>query len=274
MYEGVLLSTLSVAHVARKPIVAYILTADIKTRRKSFKAFQNEQAERIENILKKYNPCNRVVVKDVKTLFDSLFGKSVNVSSGYTPYAFMRLLLDKMDDMPSMLLYMDTDTIAMKDVDSIFDIDMADYDIGLVQDAVGKHYFGKRYGNSGILLINLDNVKKHGTFEKARWRVNHIRMFMPDQTALNIVCGRAKTKLMLPLEYNEQLDTHENTIIRHYCKRMYWLPVVHNVNIKPWDIERFRKRFGEDAHKELIDEFISIREKEHKEGIVLGIKEK
>lgn len=270
MFYGVLLSALSVASVTERPISVYVLTADLASKKKTFTAFSEEQGKRIEEILARHNKENKVIIKNVKELFLKDFHKCVNLLSAYTPYAFMRLVLDDMDDMPSKILYMDTDTVAVKSVAPLFDTDMSSYDIAMVQDAVGKHYFGKRYGNSGILLINLDNVRLHGSFAKARHRVNHVKMFMPDQTALNIVCGRKKTKLMLPGIYNEQLDLHEDTVIRHYCKRMYWLPIVHTVNIKPWDVEKLRKRFGQNIHQELLAEFIKAKEEFAEEGLVDG----
>lgn len=270
MFYGVLLSALSVVSVTERPVSVYVLTADLVSKKKSFSAFSEAQGKRIEDILRHHNDGNKVIIKNVKRLFLKDFRKCVNLHSAYTPYAFMRLVLDDMEDIPSKILYMDTDTIAVKSVAPLFDTDMANYDIAMVQDAVGKHYFGKRYGNSGILLINLDNVRLHGSFAKARKRVNTVKMFMPDQTALNIVCGAKKTKLILPGVYNEQLDLKEDTVIRHYCKRMYWLPIIHTVNIKPWDIEKLRKRFGENIHKELLTEFLEAKNGFIKEGLVDG----
>ncbi len=270
MFYGVLLSALSVSYVSIKPVRVYILTAELKCGRKHYLPFLDEQAKRIETLLKRHNPQNEVILKDVKDLFLKDFHHCINFHSTYTPYAYMRLVLDDMKDMPSRILYMDTDTIAVKSIEPLFELDMTHYDIGMVPDQVGKHYFGKRYGNSGILLINLDNVRKHSSFVKARWRVNHIRMFMPDQTALNIVCGRLKTKLMLPGKYNEQLDMKEDTVIRHYCKRMYWFPIIHTINIKPWNVDAFRKRFGENTHKTLLDEFLTEKEECERKGIVDG----
>ena len=270
MFDGVLLSALSVASSVIKPVRVYILTATLQCGRKHYSAFTEEQAKRIEAVLKRHNPYNEVILKDVRDLFLKDFRHCINFHSAYTPYAYMRLVLDNMEGMPSRILYMDTDTIAVRSIEPLFELDMTNYDIGMAPDQVGKHYFGKRYGNSGILLINLDNVRKHSSFVKARWRVNHIRMFMPDQTALNIVCGRLKTKLMLPGKYNEQFDTKEDTVIRHYCKRMYWFPIVHTVNIKPWNVETFRKRFGENTHKMLLDEFLIEKEEYRRNGIIDG----
>jgi lipopolysaccharide biosynthesis glycosyltransferase len=267
MFDAILLSSLSIARVTKRPISVFILTGSLKKNNKKYIGLSKEDGEFIEKAIRAYNPNSSAKVIDVSKEFLSLTKHSINFHSVYTPYAYMRLILDVLPDMPDRMLYLDTDIMVLKNIDSLYDMDMGANDIALVPDQVGTHYFGKRYGNTGVLLINLKQVRQDGSFKKARWRVNHIAMFMPDQTALNIVCS--KSKILLPFVYNEQLDLHEDTIIRHYCKRLYWLPIVHTINVKPWNVEHFRAHFGEKLHFDLLEEFVSRRnerEKEKKEG--------
>jgi len=262
MFKGVLLSSLSASYSCICPISVYILTADLRSGRKHYSPFTAEQGDIIEKALQQHNPKNKVIVLDVGELFKKDFRHCINFHSTYTPYAYMRLVLDGIPNMPDKMLYLDTDTIVTRPLAPLFEFNMDAYDIAFVPDAIGRYYFGKRYGNTGVLFINLRKVRMDGSFIKARWLVNHIRMFMPDQTALNIVCRN--TKLLLPNIYNEQLDLHDDTVIRHYCKRLYWLPFPHTINIKPWNVAQLRRRFGGEIHKALLNEYLMIVEELNK----------
>ena len=57
---------------------------------------------------------------------------------------------------------------------------------------------------------------------------------------------------------NEQKEVREDTIIRHYCKVLHWLPYPHTINIKPWHPEEFKKAFG-DISSDVIEEYIRIK---------------
>lgn len=258
MGKGILLSSLSASYVAELPVHVYLLTASLKEGRKEYHGLTKEQASFIEKALKAHNSANSVTLVDCKEAFLTCFKHCINRHSVYTPYAYMRLILDELPNMPKRMLYLDADTIVMKPLAPLFEMELANYDIALVSDAIGRHYFGKRYGNSGVLLINLERVRQNGAFKRVRHYVNHVRLFMPDQTALNRVLN--KTKLLLPNKYNEQLDTTPETVIRHYCKRLYWLPVVHTVSVKPWEVAKFRGRFGAETHKALLNEYVSLLE--------------
>jgi HAD superfamily hydrolase (TIGR01549 family) len=265
MFDGILMSSLSVAMSNPNPLHVYLLTADLTKYHRNYKIFTKEDGLFIENVLKRYNPKSQVDVIDCGDLFIKNFRYSVNFSNGYTPYSFMRLLLDEIDFIPERILYLDTDILVLKSIQDLYDTNLNDYHFAFVTDQVGEHYFGKRYGNTGVLLLNIKKIKDDHRFDGVRKYINHIKLFMPDQTTLNRVCK--KTKLLLPAYYNDQLELHENTVIRHYCKRMYWLPIIHTVNIKPWDVIKFRSYFGENTHKELLDSYLEIKKeylKEHK----------
>lgn len=268
MFQGILLSSLSAAYTVSRPLRVYILTADLtEGKKKHYTSLSQKEASFIERALQRHNPDNKVIRIDCKDVFLRDFRHCINFRSVYTPYAFMRLVLDDLPDMPKRMLYLDADTIVMKSLEPLFDFPMERFDIAFVKDAVGCHYFGNRYGNSGVLLINLEKVKEDGAFKRVRSYVRHIRLFMPDQTAMNRVLR--KTKFILPDKYNEQLDTKEDTVIRHYCKRLYWFPIVHTLSIKPWDVANLRRHFGADVHKALLNEYQTLKEEGAKEGFSL-----
>lgn len=182
-----------------------------------------------------------------------------NVRTVYTPYIVLRLFVEYFPELGSKALYLDTDTVAMDDIAPLYDIELGEADVGMVLDAVGRYWLGKHYCNSGVLLMAIDSIRRSGSFRKACDMVNRIPLLMPDQTAIN--CKTKGKCLILPARYNEQFDIRPNTVIRHYCKRFFWFPYLHFINIKPWNIEAFRARYGNDIHKELFTTYLSLREK-------------
>jgi lipopolysaccharide biosynthesis glycosyltransferase len=256
-FDGFLISSLSAARVCKQPLRIYFLTGDFTDLEARFTPFTEEQRLFAESALKKHNFKNRVILLQTQDIFRQLMGKSVNLRTKYTPYTLMRLVMDKLPEMPDRVLYLDTDTIVCSSLDPFFNMEMGVSDVAIAPDQVGKHFFGRRYGNAGVLLLNIGQIKKDGCFDKTRDIVNNRKMFMPDQTALNVVTK--KNKIIIPQNYNEQLTLHEDTVIRHYNKRLYWWPYIHTVNIKPWQVKAFKKQFRYHTHDELLDEYVSLK---------------
>jgi lipopolysaccharide biosynthesis glycosyltransferase len=256
VFDGFLISALSVASVTKgRPLHFYFMTGDFSRIRSDYVPLKPSDADFIAEKLRLHNPDAEAHLLDCTDLYFKEFAHSVNAKTSYSPYSFIRLLLDFFD-LPPKLLYLDVDTVALRDLAPLFDTEMKDYDIALVPDEVGTHYFGRDYGNSGVMLLNLDNIRRDALFEQCRKTVNERKLFMPDQTALNM---HAKgKKLLLPGRCNDQIKLREDTVIRHYCKRFHWLPFPHSVNVKPWDGERFSRQFG-DVHRELLAEWAEAK---------------
>ena len=255
--DALMISVLSLAmHNQNHPIHVIFLTGDFKVKDKEFTAFTGAHAYEIISYCKKYNRKMTYEVLDMNKYLGDFFEKNLNAKSSYTPYAMLRLLLDKVEDLPERLLYLDGDTLVMGDVYELYSMDMGEYELGMVQDAVGHYYFGRKYCNSGVLLMNMKAIKENDLFTRTRRFLKRHRLFMPDQTSLNVTCR--KKKLILPRKYNEQKEAKEDTVIRHYCKVLHWLPYPHTINIKPWHPEEFKKAFG-DTSSDVIAEFIRIK---------------
>ena len=71
----------------------------------------------------------------------------------------------------------------------------------------------------------------------------------------------------LTIKQIHQHYLHPDTVIRHYCQ---WIKVhskgIGNVAEKPWNIEKFRKVYGNDTHKDILDEFLLLKEEFEKEN--------
>jgi hypothetical protein len=62
---------------------------------------------------------------------------------------------------------------------------------------------------------------------------------------------------MLAQRFNDQKFLHSHTVVRHFSKRLFWLPYPHTENIKQWQVERVRKVFGYRQFDDVLDEYLS-----------------
>jgi lipopolysaccharide biosynthesis glycosyltransferase len=147
---------------------------------------------------------------------------------------------------------LDADTVSMKDVSTLFSIDVEGYEMAAVPDAIGKHFFGRHYCNVGVLLMNVTQMVEDGVFAKAIKLMNTHRYPFPDQDVLNKVTkGR---RLHLPREFNEQKKIRPETVIRHYCNKPFIFPYPHALIAKPWEIDRIHEIHHTTAHDALYKE--------------------
>lgn len=263
-FDGLLITILSIAKTTEHPLNIFVATGSFKSKKKKFFAFEQSQADKIENIIREYNSENKITLIDMTDLFQATLGKSVNIHGKFSPYSMIRLLSDLEPSFPDKLLNLDIDLVVVKDIYQVYSFDLQNKEIGMVKDEVGSHWLGKNYCNSGILLMDLRKLRESKHFDIVRHKVNHNRYFMPDQTALNR--AMKKYKIIMPASFNSQHYLKEDTVIRHYCQ---WIRIhkhgIGNVAKKPWNVKEFRECYGEETHKELLDEFLAIKEQYKKE---------
>ncbi len=258
-FDGLLITCLSMAKTTKHPLNIFIGTGNFITKKKKYAAFRQEQLDFIAEKVKKHNPNISFHLLDLTDEMMEHLGKSVNYNGKFSPLSLIRLLSDFHPEFGNKLLYLDVDLVIMDDIYKVFSTDLGNNDIGMVKDEVGSHWLGKNYCNSGVLLMNLAKLRENHHFDIVRKKVINNKYFMPDQTALNR--GLSKTKQILSPRFNDQHFIHEDTVIRHYCQ---WIKInkkgIGNVAEKPWNVEKFRKTYGEDTHKELLDEFLLLKE--------------
>lgn len=77
-------------------------------------------------------------------------------------------------------------------------------------------------------------------------------------------------KKMLPQRFNDQKFLHKHTIIRHFSKRLFYLPYPHTDNIKQWMVGKIHKVFRYYQFDDILFEYIYLRRKfEEEEGKLL-----
>lgn len=256
VFDGILLSLMSISKNTRQALNVYILTADVTEINKDYKPIKDEDIEFLTNYLKQKNKNNKVTLIKLGNDFNSWILQSQNKLSSYTPFAFLRLFADTIPELPNKIIYLDTDIMCVKDIKELFNLDISNYELAAVLDYYGQWFISAKYFNSGVMLMNLKNIRKTKLFEKVKDMCLTKKMAFPDQSALNKL---ATSVLYLPRKFNEQHKLKKDTIIQHFCKRIKWLPFFHTQNIKQWQIEDVKNIYKINAYNDIYEEFIKLK---------------
>lgn len=257
--DGVIISALSLAKVVREPLHIYILTASLEHDGETKKALDHNFAPFFEGYLKKYNDDLSVTVLNITERFNRELPKA-NIETRFTPFCMLRLFADEIDELPSKILYLDNDVICRKDPCLFYHQVMNDASMAGVLDYYGSWFFRQRfykrdYLNSGVLLLNLEMIRKNKLFAKAREMCINKKMFMPDQSALNKLC---KKKIICSRKFNEQRKLKEDTVFQHFTTSFRFFPYFHTVTVKPWDIENIHKVLKINEYDYILKEYLEI----------------
>ena len=259
VFDGMVIVVLSIIKYYKGPLNINILTMDLTNIEKRFKAINEEHRILLESIIKEVNKDSSVKLYDLTDIFnDEMNSNNINIDTHYTPYIFLRLLSDKVANLPKKILYLDCDLVVYDDISKLFNIDIEEYEIAMAKDFYGKFFINPKYMNSGVVLMNMPKIKENNSFEKARIMCKTKKLLLPDQTALNRCCKR---KLLLKNKYNEQNKRHKDTIIRHYSMKIKFFPRPHLLNIKPWEIERIHNIYKINDYDDIFDQYSEIKKK-------------
>ena len=144
-----------------------------------------------------------------------------------------------------------------RDARLLYDIDVSDYEYAAANDHYGKYLIRYDYINAGVLLLNMKTIRKTGLFEKARELIRTKKLTFADQSA--IIRSTTKKKL-LPQKFNDQKFLHKSTVVRHFSKRLFWLPYPHTDNIKQWHVEKVHKVFKYKCFDDIYEDYFKYKE--------------
>lgn len=229
----------------------------------------NVQKEHMEQI-KKYESQNvsiefvdlRYYIEKVK---DKLYTRDY-----YTNTTYFRLFLPELYPQYDKVLYLDSDIIVLGDISELYNIDMGtnlvaaapddiiqtnkvfqDYAELVVGVAKYQHYF-----NAGVLLMNLDELRKFKSQEKFLYLLEKVKFSVAqDQDYLNRLCKGRVTLVSHDwdvMPYVNEETKPEDIKIVHY-----------NFAYKPWHFEdvTYNEYFWEYAKKtEFYEEILKERE--------------
>ena len=258
VFDGMLTAALSILRRTNsdEPFTFYVYTMDVSHIKETYLPINDRQIEFFEDVIKQYNSENRAIKIDVTDIYNREFAGSPNESAYCSPYTLIRLFADEVEGMPDKLLYLDVDILFNRDIHLLYDIDVNGYEYAAARDHYGKFLISPNYVNAGVLLFNLKQMKKTGLLAKARELIRTKKLVFADQSA--IIRSTTKKK-MLPQKFNDQKFLHEYTVIRHFSKRMFWLPYPHTDNIKQWHVEKVHKVFKYHQFDDVLNEYLAIK---------------
>lgn len=165
-----------------------------------------ENKDKLNQLVDSYNNGISIFeIGDLHQYFDFDFD-----TLGWNSVVLARLLCDKiLPQTVNRILYLDGDTIVLRDLEELWEIDLANCSIGAciepTVDINRKRQLNMEefpYFNSGVLLIDLEKCRQEKTFEKIieYYRQNDGKLFAPDQDAIN-GCLKGKIFVLAP-KYN------------------------------------------------------------------------
>jgi len=263
VFDGMIITLLSMTKHTDKPINAFLLTMDLREVDEKYLPINEKQVKILSDILKQKNEKSSLMLLELTKMFKEEMDMSVNMRTQFTPYSMLRLFADKLEILPDKIIYLDVDTIINDDISKLFDINVEDYELAGVKDiynwASPSRWFKKFYFNSGVLLLNMKKIKETGMFTKARKICIKRRMLYADQDALN---NTSKLTLQLPVIFNSKDKYYKEIVIHHFCNvregkikfiGKWWR------RIKPWNVELVKKQFN--AYDDIFDKYLLIKNK-------------
>lgn len=244
VFDGIFTSALSVVmRLDRpRPVNFYIFTMSLTRVNERYTPLTKKHCDILERELVKHNEQTTVTLYDITDLYETHLHKNANENCYCSPYTLLRLFADCVSPaLPDKLLYLDADIMAVKDVSLLFDLSVDGFEYLASRDHYGKFLIYPNYINAGVLLFNMPLCKQNGLFEKARALIKVKKLMFADQSAIIRSTTRRK---VVSQRFNDQKFLYKGTVIRHFSKRLFYLPYPHTENIKQWQVDKVKKKFG------------------------------
>lgn len=205
--------------------------------------------------------CKQLGMNYLPVLVDQDLFKNAPVTDRYPTTIYYRLLAHEL--LPKSvhkILYLDADILCINDIAQLYDTQIDDYlyasaihtELTNTTEVINKirlqNFDADGYYNSGVLLMNLDRVRKEVRDEDIFDYIRTHTLLLPDQDVLNALYGRyiksipdqlynfdtRKGRIYETISFGEwTLDwVIKNTVILHYCGRD-----------KPWLTEKNTGRY-------------------------------
>ncbi len=266
VFDGMLTCALSILKrtKSQEAFSFFVFTMDVSHIKPTYKPVTDSQIVFFDECIKSYNPDNQAVKIDVTELYRKEFDNCPNEDAYCSPYTLIRLFADEVNELPDKILYLDVDIMFNRDIRLLYDISVEGVEYAAARDHYGKYLISPNYVNAGVLLFNLKKMRETGILKKARELIKTKKLVFADQSA---IIRSTTEKKMLPQRFNDQKYLHKHTVVRHFSKRLFWLPYPHTDNIKQWQIEKVHKVFRYRQFDDVYKEYIKLKEQfERKEN--------
>lgn len=260
VFDGVLTCMLSIfmRTKTREAFRIYVYTMDVTRVKPEYTPISKEMIAFLDEVAKQYNPQNSVICVDVTELYEKEFAYCPNEDAYCSPYTLLRLLADMVPGMPDKLLYLDVDILFNRDIRLLYDIDVTAVEYAAARDHYGKYLIRPDYVNAGVLLFNLKKMKETGLLVKARKLIQNRKLVFADQSA---VIRSTTIKKMLPQKFNDQKFLHKSTVVRHFSKRLFYLPYPHTANVKQWSVSDMHRIYHYYVFDDVLYEYLYLKRK-------------
>ena len=237
--DGLLIAVLSLLENTQEHLDIYVLTLDMSMNGRIYSPIEQTFVDYLnETVSAQYDDRLYTKLIDTTDLFKDET-PDANLSTRFTPCCMLRLFADNIDEIPDRILYLDTDVICRRDFGDFYYQNMDGVEIAGVLDYYGSWFFRKNifkrdYLNSGVLLMNMCELRKTGLLSSCRHMCTTKQMFMPDQSALNKL---SVSKRICERKYNDQRRLHSDTVFQHFTTHFRFFPYVRTETVKPWQTE-------------------------------------
>ena len=259
VFDGALTCILSILKrtQSKQPFTFHLFTMDLSDLDPKYTPIPREQVDFLNEVIQRYHPDSRAVLYDVTEYYQKYFAGCPNEGAYCSPYTLIRLFADQFTSIPDKLLYLDIDILFNRDILLLWNVDVTDYEYAAAPDHYGKYLIHPHYINAGVLLFNMKKCRQTKLFAKARSWIRLKKLTFADQSAL--IRSTTKRKV-LPQRYNDQKFLHPHTIVRHFSKRLFWMPYPHTDNIKQWHIEKVHTVFKYHQFDDILEEYLTLKE--------------
>lgn len=188
-----------------------------------------DENKKILSVFNAENVTVEVVEAEAEKQYEGITSGNVHVSAT----ALYKFSLADIFSQYDRILYMDGDVLVRQDLSAFFAMDLQDNYAAVVKDFRAvvskpnpmeflpvKH---TAYFNSGVMLLNLKQMREHGMKEKLiDYRLHGVNHFM-DQDTLNVVFD--EKVVYLPIYYNGMYSTLTHFSAKDICKYYEMEPV-------------------------------------------------
>ena len=257
VFDGMLTCALSMMMRtdSQEPFHFFVFTMDLTSVKENYIPLKPIQEKIFRETIKRYNEANELTVIDVSGFYKEHFSGCPNETAYCSPYTLIRLFADMVPEIPDKLLYLDADIMFNRDVHLLYDMDVSEVEYAACPDHYGKYLIHPHYINAGVLLFNMKKARETALFDKARAWIKKKKLVFADQSAL--IRSTTKKKV-LKQRFNDQKFLHKHTVVRHFSKRLFYLPYPHTENIKQWHIDKVHKTFRYHTFDAIYDEYRRI----------------
>lgn len=211
-FKQMLISAFSMMKNTKSPLNIINLTFEVPEYNAKRKKTNEKQKAFMAGLVKKYNTRSTFKSIDVSDLFRKTLLKGPNLNNKlYSYFNTVRLVADLVPEVPSKVIYLDADTIINGDIKEFYDLDLGKYEL------LGLRETGRitKYVCAGVLLMDMDKIRKNNSLEKARWWITKVPLLFLDMDAMNFGCSHHPvSKHYISFNYDPNAIIHHLACIR------------------------------------------------------------